>query len=171
MWITCIMLAFVMRIYPIDRTMIGHISITLGLTIYALYLILEKLKRPVFAEAILALSLIGIGVYVFKGNRTNVSAGLYNNDIDIKYNLLKTEGINFIPKGSSIGFSDECFYWYYLCQLRGDKVMQCPIGNEQYMVVFKSDVFPAPDPEKYVLVKTVFKYGVIATGYDIYKRR
>jgi len=171
MWVTCIILAFVMRIYPIDRAMIGHVNITLGLTIYALYLVFEKLRNRVFANAILALSLICIGICFFIGNRANVSAGLYNNNINIKYGLLKTGGIDFIPKSSSIGFSDECFYWYYLCKLRGDKVTQCPAGNEQYMVVFKSDTFPAPDPEKYILVRTVFKYRVIATGYDIYRRR
>jgi hypothetical protein len=171
MWITCIMLASVMRIYPIDRTMIGHLNITLGLSIYALYLVVQKIRIPAFKDAVFAVLLIGTGVCFFIGNRANVGAGLYNNDINIKYNLLKTEGIDFIPENNSIGFSDECFYWYYLCKLRGDKVTQCPTGNEQYMVVFKSDDFPAPDPEKYVLLKTVFKYGVIATGYDIYKHR
>lgn len=171
MWLSCIMLAFVMKIYPIDRTMIGHLNITFGLAIYALYLILRQVKIPALVDTVFALLLIGTGVCFFIGNRANVSAGLYNNDINIKYNLLKTEGIDFIPQGSSIGFSDECFYWYYLCKLRGDKVTHCPTGNEQYIVVFKLDAFPAPDPEKYVVVKTVFKYGVIATGYDIYKRR
>jgi hypothetical protein len=174
MWLTCIVLAYAMKIYALDRTMSGHISISLALTIYVLYLLLSKLnnvwRMPIIGDAALMAFLVVAGINFCKGNKENVSVKLYDNDINEKYNLLMNEGISFIPRGSSIAFSEECFYWYYQCKMRGDKVNKCPIGNEQYFVRFGSDPFPVNDPGKYVLIKTVFKEGVTAVGYEIYKR-
>jgi hypothetical protein len=175
MWLTCIVIAFIMKIYPIDRTMGGHISISLGLAVYFSYLLLQKLTGPLKAalagNIILIAALIALGIRFGIGNQTNVKAGLYNNDINIKYDLLKREGIDFIPKGSSIAFSDECFYWYYLFKLRGDTISRCMSGNEQYFVRFGLDPLPVSYMHKYVVVKTVFKYKIIAVPYEIYKKK
>jgi hypothetical protein len=167
MWITCIGLAYVMKVYPLDRSMSGQISISFALTIYGLYLSLLKLngllKRPVFADAVLALFLLVLGIHIGIRNQQNVSAKLYNNDINSKYDQLIQQGINFIPKGKTIAFSDECFYWYYLCMNRGDKVSKCMSGNEQYFIRFNTDPFPVSDSDKYVPAKKVL-------NYEIYKR-
>jgi len=175
MWLSCILLAGLMKIYPIDRTIGGHLSISLALTIYFFYLLLQKLpgllKTELVGHTIFIAGLVALGIQFGIGNEANVRAGLYNNDINIKYDLLKHGGIDLIPQGSTVGFSNECFYWYYLCSLRGDKVSQCPSGNEAYIVRFRLDPFPVPDTDKYVLVKTVYKYRVIAVGYDIYERK
>lgn len=129
MWLTCIVLAYIMKIYPIDRTMSGQVSISLALTIYVLYLLLSKLsgvlKTRGIAQGALMTILAALGIYFTIANKANASFCLYNNDINLKYDLLMNQGINFIPRGSTIGFSDECFYWYYQCQLRGDKVSKC----------------------------------------------
>jgi hypothetical protein len=174
MWLSWIGIAYAMKIYPIERAMTAHLSISLGLTVYVIYLLLSKLnelfKTPHIADIVFAVLLIGFGVRAGIGNEANISFGLYNNDINLKYNFLMQEGIDFIPKGSSIAFSDECFYWYYLCKLRGDKVNKCPAGNEQYFVRFGLDPLPISDTGKYVLVKTVFKHGITAVRYEIYKR-
>ncbi|MDB5134469.1 MAG: hypothetical protein JWP37_1072 [Mucilaginibacter sp.] len=174
MWLTCIMLAYAMKIYALERTVSGHVSISLALTIYVLYLLLSKLnnvwRMPIIGDVVLMIFLVVAGINFSNGNKENVSMRLYDNDINEKYNLLMNEGISLIPKGSSIAFSEQCFYWYYQCKIRGDKVNKCSIGNEQYFVRFGSDLFPVSDPEKYVLIKTVFKEGVTAVGYGIYKR-
>lgn len=174
MWLACIALAYVMKIYPINRTMSGQVSISLALTIYALYLILSKLNNvlniPVITNGILMIILIALGIHFTMGNKLNISFNLYNNDINLKYDLLMQEGIAFIPKGSSVAFSDECFYWYYQCKLRDDRVSKCMSGTEQYFVRFGSDPFPKDYAGKYELVKTVFKHGITAVQYEIYKR-
>src|SRR5258708_39209896 len=121
-------------------------------------------------DAVLIIILSVLGIHFVIGNKSNVSFNLYNNDINLKYDLLMQEGIGFIPKGSSIAFSDECFYWYYQCQLRGDRVSKCMAGTEQYFVRFGSDPFPINYSGKYALVKTVFKHGITAVRYEIYKR-
>lgn len=175
MWLSCVGLAYVMKVWAIERTMSGHISISLGLTIYVIYLALQKLNEvlriSVFADLVLTIFLLTIGIHFGIGNKANASFGLYNNDINLKYDLLMHEGVDFIPRGSSIAFSDECFYWYYQCKLRGDKVSKCTTGDEQYFVRFGLDPLPEGCLNKYVLVKTVFKHGVIAVGYEIYKRK
>jgi len=129
------------------------------------------LRIPVVTDALLVIILIIIGIRFGIGNKLNVVSGLYNSDINTKYDLLLHEGVDFIPKGSSVAFSDECFYWYYQCKLMGDVVSKCASGNEQYLVRFQSDIFPASDPDKYILIKTVFKKGITAVGYEIYKRK
>lgn len=175
LWLSSIGIAYAMKIYPIERTMTAHVSISLGLSVYTIYLALLKInglfKMPLAADLVLTVLLIGAGIRVAIGNPANISFGLYNNDINLKYDLLMHEGVEFIPGGSSIAFSDECFYWYYLCKIRGDKVSNCPAGNEQYFVRFGSDPFPAGYAGKYVLVKTVFEQKITPVGYQIYKRR
>ncbi len=174
MWLVCIALAYIMKIYPIDRTMSGQISISLALTIYVLYLLLSKLnevlKLSVITDSALMIILMVLGIYIIKGNKSNISFSLYNNDINLKYDLLMQEGIGFIPKGSSIAFSDESFYWYYQCKIRGDKVSKCMSGNEQYFVRYGVDPFPVEYSGKYTLAKTVFKRTITAVSYEIYKR-
>jgi hypothetical protein len=173
MWLVCIALAYVMKIYPIDRTMSGHINISLALAMYTLYLLLSKLsdalKLSTIADAVLIIILLFLGNQSRIGNKANVSFSLYNNDINLKYNLLMQEDISFIPKGSSVAFSDECFYWYYQCKLRGDRVSGCMSGTEQYFVRLASDPMPLRYVSKYTLVKTVFKHSITSVRYEIYR--
>jgi hypothetical protein len=174
MWLSCIILAFIMKVYAIDRAMSGQVSISLALSIYLLYLLLLKLnetfKWPIVAKTALMAFLTGLGISFIIGNKANVSSGLYNNDINSKYDLIMHWGIDSIPRGSTIAFSDECFYWYYQCMLRGDKVSKQMAGDEQYFVRYHSDKFPVSDSSKYVLIKTVFKPGITAVKYELYKR-
>lgn len=175
LWLSCIALAYIMKIYPIERTMSGHFSISLAFSIYALYLLLSKLNEvlrlSMIADVVLMIILIILGIHFTLGNKSNISYYLYDNDINLKYDLLMQEGINFIPKGSSVGFSDECFYWYYQCKLRGDRVTNCMPGTEQYFVRLGSDPLPISYTNKYVLVKTVFKHRILSVRYEIYKRK
>lgn len=154
--------------------MSAHISISFGLTIYALYLALQKLneavKMPLVTNAVLMIFLILQGVRFGFGDKANVSPALYNNDINSKYDLIVHQGIDFIPKGSTIAFSDESFYWYYQCKLRGYTVSKCLSGNEQYFVRLSSEALPAGYAKRYKLIKTVFRYGITAVSYEIYKK-
>jgi hypothetical protein len=121
-------------------------------------------------NTVLMVLLIVQGIRFGLGNKANASFCLYNNDINIKYDLIVNEGISFIPKGSTIAFSDESFYWYYQCMLRGDRVSKCISGNEEYFVRLSSEAMPAGYEKKYKLIKTVFKHGITAVSYEIYKK-
>jgi hypothetical protein len=174
MWSSCIILAYVMEVYPIDRAMSAHFSVSLGLTIYALYLAFQKLnetvKVPGVTHTVLIILLVLQGVRFGAADEANVSPALYNNDINSKYELIVHQGIDSIPKGSTIAFSDECFYWYYQCKLRGYPVNKCISGNEQYFVRLSSEVLPAGYAKRYKLIKTIFKRGITAVSYEIYKK-
>jgi len=174
LWSSCIGVAFAMKIYAIDRTLSGHISISFGLTIYSFYLILQKLnsvvKSPLFTDTVLMILLILQGIRFGIGDKMNADFALYNNDINIKYDLIVHEGIDIISKGSTIAFSDECFYWYYQCERRGFIVNKHISGNEQYFVRLKSELLPAGYAKRYRLIKTVFKHGITAVSYEIYKK-
>jgi hypothetical protein len=175
MWLVCIVLAYGMKIFPINRTMTGHLNISLALTIYTLYLLLSKLnsalKVSFITDALLIMVLLFLVNQFRIGNTANINFGLYNNDINLKYDLLMRKGISFIPKGSSVAFSDECFYWYYQCKLRGDRVSQPMSGKEQYFVKLASDPMPLSYINRYVLVKTVFKLNITAQRYEIYRNK
>jgi hypothetical protein len=174
MWSSCIGVAYIMKIYAIDRALSGHISISFGLTIYILYLILQKLnkviKSPLLTDTVLIILLVLQGTRFGIGDKVNASFALYNNDINIKYDLIVYEGVDSIPKGSTIAFSDECFYWYYQCRRRGFIVNKCISGNEQYFVRLSSELLPGGYAKRYRLIKTVFKHGITAVSYEIYKK-
>ena len=163
-----------MKTFPLERSLSGHLSISLALTIYALYLVLDKFfnpgAHPRTASIICGVILAGFTISVVLGDGKNVNSGLYNNDINIKYTFL-SNAIKIIPRGSSIAFSDECFYLYYLCRQRGDKVTKAPLDNEQYFIRFKKDVLPASCIKSYILLETVYNREITATAYEIYKRR
>jgi hypothetical protein len=163
-----------MRNFPLERSLNGHLSVSLALTVYSIYLILNKLfdrdASPLKVYVFFGIILTGFIIYIIPGNKQNVNSGLYNNDINAKYAFLNKE-IEVIPRGSTIAFSDECFYLYYLCKKRGDKVNKERSGDEQYFIRFQTDSIPISYSKSYLLVKTIFKKEITATAYEIYKRR
>ncbi|MBS1688418.1 MAG: hypothetical protein JSS96_06820 [Bacteroidetes bacterium] len=166
-WLTCIIIAYAIKVYPIDRSMGAQISISLVLSVYALYLMLlsfgRVLKARIATNGLMVLFLLALGIHFGIKNRERVDVWLYHNDINSKYEILTHGGIDVIPAGSSVACSDECFYWYYFCQKKGCKVDKCGQNGEQYYIRLNTDPLPSVS-NRYVLYSTV-------GDYELYKRK
>ncbi|MGN6568870.1 MAG: hypothetical protein ACTHJ0_13000 [Flavipsychrobacter sp.] len=167
MWVSSIAIAYVMKIYPIDRSMGAQINISLALSIYVLYLLMLKLDTiwhlkyvPVLG---MSLFIVSLGVHFGIKNEERVSTWLYHNDINSKYKTLTERGMAFIPAGATVYFSDECFYWYYLCKKKGCITNNCNFDNEQYYVRLNIDSLPFTNA-RYTLYRTL-------GDYEIYQRK
>ena len=77
------------------------------------------------------------------------------------WEALLVDGIDKnIPRGSSVAFSDESFYFYFLCRKFGYDVTKCPRGNEKYLVRLRYEpVFMGKD-EDFELLAPVGEYGI-----------
>ncbi len=134
-----------MKVYPMDRALPGQFSITLVFVIYSVYLALSTVAGKINMRYLLPL-LLAIFMLFLDGNyldkdRKYITHNQCHFPVNYWYTLL-TDGINAaIPKGSSVAFSDESFYWYYLCRKDGYNVSKCARGNEQYLIKLRSETF------------------------------
>ncbi len=166
-WASCIMLAFIMKIFPVDRALIWQFSFTLALSMYSVYLLISSLADqvhlPVLSIVVVPLLLVLVSVnFVIKG-KTNAAFSLCHFEVN-PWNLSIAEGITNIPIGSSVAFSDESFYWYYLCEKSGYNTSKCIKGNEDYYVKYYKDQFRDGMEVNYTTLKNL-------ELFTIYKRK
>jgi hypothetical protein len=67
------------------------------------------------------------------------------------------QGIDMLPAGSSIGFSDNGFYCEYICRHKGYNVPVAATGKETYYVQMASERLPYSN---YQLSSTFLDYQV-----------
>lgn len=169
MWGTTILLTMVMKVFPIDRSLTGQFSIILALTIYTLGLLLGNLAKWLHVKRAAAVALPVILVllsvnFVLKG-RKYVSHYLCHFVVNEWRATVVDDGISNIPPGSSVGFSNESFFWFYMCKQYGYKVDKCSTGTEDYYVKATNEPFPAGMDGRYVAIKKVTEF------YEIFKRK
>ena len=151
-----------------DRALPGQFSVTLAFVIYALYLPLTALSRKMnvrsLAMVVLPVALLLLGANCLEKDKLHCVH--YQDHFAVNpWKKMIADGINTsLPKGSSIAFSDESFYFYYLCRQFGYDVDKCPNGNEQYLVKLSYEPFFIGKEEDYQLVQPV-------GDYCIYKRK
>jgi hypothetical protein len=168
MWGIVIPFTLKMRVYPMDRAMQGQFSITYAFVIYSIYLALvilsKKLNIKYLAQATLIIFLILLGVnYANKGRTEIIHYPCHFNSV--VWTDMITIGMNtYLPKGSSVTFSHEAFYFYYMCYKNGYNITKCTRGNEQYVVKLQYELFPNFKPEDYTMTGTCGDFG-------IYKRK
>lgn len=109
------------------------------------------------------LFLIYLSLHFIVENKKRVSEYLYGYNVNYMNSAI-TEKMRNIPAGSSVSFSDESFYWYYVCKKEGYQVSQCPNGDEAYFI--KTEVEPMPP---LLLNRYVFIGGIF--DYQIYQRK
>jgi len=169
LWSAALLLTIVMKIFPIDRALIGHFGITLALVVYTVYLLLgslqERLRLKVLRSLLLPALLMLTGIGFVKKDKQYVGFYICHFEMNPWQDSIINDGINIIPKGSTVGFSDESFYWYYLCSNMGYKASKCIQGNEAWFIKSTGEPFPAGMEEHYAPVK------LVARIYTIYKRK
>ncbi len=168
MWGSCLLLVSIMKILPpLDRTLIWQCSFTLALSMYSIYLFLSavagKIKKATLTMIFFPVLLSSLSINFMLKNKWYVSIGLCHFDANTWYQAMNL-GVSNIPKGSAVAFSDECFYWYYLCNKYGYVASRCAKGNEDYFVKHFKDQFPPGMENIFIPEKTI-------GDYIIYKRK
>ena len=163
MWLVFFLLAIIMKRLPFERNLIIHYSLTLAGVILMLEWIIvsiaqkTKLRLPLtilFAAIVTCLSF-----HFFLTNDTFIKTTLYEHDINQAYNEL-SEGLDYIPPGSTVAFSDEGFFYRYICMKHGCIISNCPLGNETYYVKENYEQLPTAFTGKYKLAKQLGDHAI-----------
>ena len=164
MWGILVLFVIKMKVYPMDRALPGQFSVTLALVIYALYLALSalaaKMHFPRLSAIVLSIALLLMQANFVDQDRFHGVHYQCHFHVDTWEKLL-SDGINTsIPRGRSVAFSDESFYFYFLCKNYGYDVTKCARGNEQYMIKLRHEPFFIGKEEDYVMLQPVGDYGI-----------
>lgn len=119
-WFALVAFVLVSQRFPFHRSLIAHVSLLLAVALLSVDALLRRLpgvfqrtRNPVFP----ALSL-GVGIYFCLFNAEKINYNIYFYPADARYNSIQA-AVNRLPRGAVTGFSDESFYWKYLCRKRG----------------------------------------------------
>jgi hypothetical protein len=167
MWVVFLLIIAIMKKLPFERNLIGHYSVTLaGVILFAYWAIglaggKEKLlfvKRWVFSFIMVCLA-----AHFLYTNPTMLKDGLFEYEVNPPYINL-ADKLKAIPQGSTVAFSDESFYCYFICRQQGYSVHKCPEGNEDYYIKQSFEQLPQSMENKYTQAFTIVQY-------QIYKRQ
>ena len=167
LWGVFILLVLYMKRFPFCRNLIIHYSITQAFVVLALFSVIHfiasKFRFKLITYILFPAAAVMLSNHYLKAYKENFEFLLYFNHVNEIYKL-NDEGINTIPKGSSIGFSNESFYWYYYCNKRNYKTNKCPDGSEAYYIKRPQENLPEGFESKYQLLKS------LPEDYEIYRR-
>ena len=155
------------KMHPFCRSMIIHYSLTLAFVIYTVYAVAEAIatyfKKAYLLYIFFSLPVLLSSIHYYRGNAEHESYNLYFNDTDQLYTSHTAESRE-IPKGSTIAFSEESFYFYYITHKLGYPVKRCSSGNETFYIKRNFEVLDEPYKSQYTLLKN------LSEGYELYKR-
>jgi hypothetical protein len=156
-----------MRRYPFHRNLGGELSIILAILIIMLYrfsrILFRKMNNRIAGNLFFSILLLSLGFHFIWKDRADVSNSLYFYDINATYEKIRAD-ISDIPAGSSVGFTDECFYWKYLCEKRGLLTSACSTRQETYFVKLSREKFPKNAAGGYQLWQKL-------DDYELYQRK
>ncbi len=162
-WLAVVFLTLNMRFFPIDRALAGQFSITLVIVIYTVYLltgtVTEKLKLKIAHCLILIPFLAGLSLNFFFKGRIHINHYLCHFPVNSWYDMVIDKGVNSLPRGCSVAFSDESFYLYYLCAKNGIKTVKCSTAREDYFINL-NEPFPPGIAKHYEPFNTVGDYFI-----------
>lgn len=172
LWVVYGIVTLHMRLHPFLRNMIALYSIAMACAVYALYAFINFISARIpasrtrygFVLLAVMIPLTCCCGYQLMADRHYVCSNLYFSQVNDNYRLHKPE-IEQIPAGSSVGFSDEGFYFYYYCRKWGYKVNKCGAGTEEYYAKRTGEELPADVAGNYTL------FEVCTEGYDVWKRK
>ncbi len=169
-WGSYILYSMVLLLTPFHRTLIIHFSFTIACCAYAFYVFVNYITGYIHTDKLRAtaktilfiIPLLLYGFYQFSWNTNNVNIALYGYDVNATYKE-QTNGLKQIPSGSSVSFSDEAFYFYYIAQKTDYTINKCSPTDATYYIKSEQEALP-------VLNKGVYKYiAGCGDDYSIYK--
>ena len=171
LWIVFAAFTLHIRRQPFIRNMIIHYSLTMAFVVYTFYVITDSLVSYI-NKATIRYACQGLWVFAIVyfcrfqliTDRQNVSLNLYFNNVNAIYEEHIT-AVNAIPPGSSISFSNESFYIYYLCHQKGLKANKCTDGTEKFYVKRPFEQIQCNMANEYTLLKK------LPADYELYTRK
>jgi hypothetical protein len=160
LWVGYFVVVIAMKRTPFERNLIAHYSITLAGVFMVAYWILSMVPRVrkinagkwVLFPAVLLLT----ATHFLRTNELLLTDTLYEINMNAVYKATE-QGIDMLPAGSSIGFSDNGFYCEYICRHKGYNVPVAATGKETYYVQMASERLPYSN---YQLSSTFLDYQV-----------
>ena len=160
LWVVYFIIVIAMKHMPFERNLIAHYSITLAGVFMVAYWILSMLPwvrkintgKWVLFPAVLLL----ITIHFLRTNELLLTDTLYEINMNAVYKATE-QGIDMLPAGSSVGFSDNGFYCEYICRHKGYSVPVAATGRETYYVQLASETLPFSN---YQLSSTFLDYQV-----------
>jgi hypothetical protein len=168
MWLSIIVLVLTMKVIPIDRSVGAQYSITLMACMFALHRLVGacftgRLQVWFALPVVVTLICAGLAVNFALKDRNYITHYQCHFMVNGWHDLLLNEGVRKLPPGSSVAFSGESFYLYYLCNQHGFRAVKCRTGTEDYFINL-SEPFPPGLAEHYTGFSRV-------ADYYIYKRK
>jgi hypothetical protein len=169
LWGVFIAMSICMERVTFYRVIIMQMSLTMAFVVYTCYILISgvvtKFNMPRVGIIVFAIPVLFLCGHLMKHDKNDVALNLYFNNVNELYSKHIAD-INTIPKGSSVAFSDESFYYYYYCRELGYKVSKCPNGTEDYYVSRpEEETIPSWVADNYTLFRKCDE------DYDIYKRK
>ena len=164
MWGILVFFVLKMRVYPMDRALPGQFSVTLMFVLYAIYLGISVITSTTSVRILAPISMTVILLLMGANclDRDKQHCVHYQDHFPVNsWKKLVADGINSsLPRGSTIAFSDESFYFCYLCEKFGYNAGKCANGSEQYVVKLRGEPFFIGNENDFTLVQPVGDYGV-----------
>ncbi len=167
-WLVLFAFAVYMRRFPFMRNTGGLVTLSLIITLYTFHLLGEWLQHWTRIRYFATISMtLAVGLLMNHFWYTNTDffhERIYNYQTNERHDII-TQNLGLFPKGTSIGLSDEGFYWYYVFQKNKIPVSLCLDGSEAYLI--KQYDEPCPTHVKIDDYELVSKFDV----YEIYRRK
>jgi hypothetical protein len=156
MWCLFFAIAITMEKLPFERNLIGHYSLTLAGVLLVVWWLTGRLaalgRAPYVRWILFSGTALLLSVHFIRTNVILLKDTLYEYDVNTFYSEKET-WLSFIPTGSTVAFSTEDFYSYYIGIHMGYKAQKCPTGNEQYYIKEAFETIPGPNKDRYFLAK------------------
>ncbi len=166
-WLVFFVVVIAMRRMPFERNLICHYSLAFAGVILVLEwfitAVAERTKLQLPMSIIFSATVCFFSYHFYTTNESFIKVTLYEHDINNTYNEL-SDGLDYIPPGSTVAFSDEGFFYRYVCLKNGCRISSCPTGDETYYVKQNYEPLPQAFAGNYEIAKTL-------GDHTIYKRK
>lgn len=170
LWGAVIITVIGMKKIPFSRNLIIQYSIGLSIIAYTLYMVFaagaRRLKKESLKPLLYFAVIVGLVIGLLLRFPRLAGEQLYFNRANDLYEMHRRDMAAHLPPDATTAFSDQSFYWYYLCRKNGYRVHLCAQGDETYFVKRISE----PLPESVI---AGFETVVLleSDGYEILKRK
>jgi len=171
MWASFFALVFVMKRPPFERNLLGNYSITLMAVLLTFYWLLStlmaKIKKVIESQVIFkvvfALAPVFLIVHFIRTDIYYLKDTLYEYEVNTRYNEVRV-GLNLIPRGSKVDFSDESFYARYILEKKGITSEKCSSFNSDFVIKQDDEVLPSWVKDQYYLIGKVNEFNIYQKG-------
>lgn len=170
LWMVFSLITLNMRRTPFTRNLAMHFSLTMAIVVYTFYRLVQVLAarlpkmRIAIMSCLFVLPIVAYSLFLAVTDKRDMPFMLYYNYANTLHEEHVKE-LSRIPNTASIGFSQECFYGYYLFSKQNPNAHKCATGQEDYYVKRREEPLPAGQEHNYVRQQDGYE------DFEYYKRK